>query len=115
MLTEEIPVPNTHAFRDTVAASILASVLSVAALSVVQHVFISPEPAFAQTPVTSDVVLYAAPRSESGDNESFIFYDKKSGDLWVYRNRKIREHYRVKELGADLEKIEVDRSELQVN
>ena len=105
----------TLGFGGVVAASVLASVLSVAALSFVQAVVISPEPAFAQGPGSPDVVLYAAPRSEGGDNESFIFHDKKTGDLWVYRDRKIREHYRIKELGIDLEQIDVDRSGLRDN
>jgi hypothetical protein len=116
MPTEENSVPKTHSFRDIVAASVLASILSVAALWFVQAVLISPQPAYAQQgPSSTDVVLYASPRTEDGTDESFIFYNTKSGDLWVYRNQKIKRHYRVKELGIDLERIEVDRSDLSAN
>ena len=107
-------MPKTHRFRDVVAASFPASVLSVAALWFVQAVVISPEPAFAQGPSSTHVVLYTAPRGD-GDEESFIFYDTVAGDLWVYRNQKIRRHYQVEELGVDLERIEVDRSSLSVD
>ena len=96
----------THSFGGVVAASVLASVLSVAGLWFVHSVVISPEPAFAQRPGSADVVLYAAPRGDSGTDESFIFYNTKTGDIWVYRNKKLRTRYRLTELGADLEKLQ---------
>lgn len=95
-----------HGFGGIVAAAVLASVLSVAGLWLLHTVIISPEPAFAQRPGSPDVVLYAAPRGDSGTDESFIFYNSRTGDLWVYRNRKLRERYRLTELGADLEKVQ---------
>lgn len=101
-----------HSFRSVVAAAVLASVPSVAAFWFVHAVVISPASVLAQQPGAPDVVLYAAPRGD-GDDESFIFYDKSTGDLRVYRDRKIRVHYRLTELGADLEKIPVDRSALR--
>ena len=103
---EENPMHKTHSFGGVVGASVLASVLSVATLWFVHTVVISPEPAFAQRPGSPDVVLYAAPRGESGNDESFIFYSTKTGDIWVYRNRKLRDRYRLTELGADLEKVQ---------
>jgi hypothetical protein len=94
----------THSFGSVVAASVLASILSVAAFWFLQTAVISPETAFAQKPGSPDVVLYAGPRGHD-DRESFIFYNAKSGDLWVYRNKKLLEHYRLTDLGADLEKL----------
>jgi hypothetical protein len=97
---------NSHSFGGIFAASVLASVLSVAGLWLLHAVVVAPEPAFAQRPGSPDVVLYTAPRGESGSDESFIFYNARTGDLWVYRNRKLRERYRLTELGADLEKVQ---------
>ena len=97
---------NPNSFGGVVAASVLASVLGVATLWFVQTVVISPEPAFAQRSGSHDVVLYAAPRGSEGNDESFIFYNTKTGDIWVYRNKKLRDRYRLTELGADLEKVQ---------
>ena len=94
-----------HRFGGVIAASVLASVLSVAALWFVHAAVISPEPALAQGPGSPDVVLYATPLGETGSHESFIFYDSKTGDIWVYRDRKLRDRYRLTQLGADLEKV----------
>lgn len=96
----------THGFGGLVAASVLASVLSVAGLWLVHTFVISPEPAFAQETGLADVVLYAGPRGDSGTDESFIFYNAKTGDIWVYRNRKLRVRYRLAELGADMERLD---------
>lgn len=68
-----------HSFRRVVVASVAASLLSVAALLFVQAVAISPEPAFARQPIAPDVALYAMPRGSEGEDESFIFYNAKSG------------------------------------
>jgi hypothetical protein len=94
----------TYSFRSVVAASVLASMLSVAAIWFAHSVVISPEPAFAQEPNSPDVVLYAMPRGSEGKDESFIFYSAKTGDIWVYRDQKFRDHYRLTSLGADMEK-----------
>jgi hypothetical protein len=112
MPKEDNPIHEAHSSRSVVGTSVLASVLSVTALWLVHAVVISPESAFAQKPGSSDVVLYAMPRGSEGKDESFIFYNTKTGDLWVYRNHKFRNHYRLNELGADLENIEVDGSSL---
>jgi hypothetical protein len=96
----------TYSFRGVITASVLASVLSVAALWFVYTVVISPDPAFAQRSGSPDVVLYAAPRGVDGSDESFIFYNTKTGDIWVYRDRKLRDRYRLTELGEDLEKVQ---------
>lgn len=108
MPKEENPMHEAHSFRSVVGTSVLASVVSVAALWYVHAVVISPEPAFAQSPASPDVVLYAMPRGSEGKDESFIFHNPKTGDLWVYRDHRLREHYRLTELGTDMEKFDVD-------
>lgn len=95
-----------HSFGAVVATSVLASILSVAALWFMHTIAVSPEPAFAQAPGSPDIVLYAGPRGDSGNDESFIFYSPKTGDIWVYRNRKLRTRYRLTELGADMERLQ---------
>ena len=93
----------TYSFRGVVAAAVLASVLSVSALWLAHTLAISPSPAFAEGPTSPDVVLYAMPRGSEGKDESFIFYKAETGDIWVYRDYKFREHYRLTKLGVDME------------
>ncbi len=98
----------TYSFGGVVAASILASAFSMAAFSFVEAAVTSPEPAYAESPVPRNVELYAMPRGSEGKNESFIFYNEKTGDIWVYRDFKFRDHYQLKELGKNMDQIEVD-------
>ena len=98
-------MPNTLTFRGVVATSILASALTVAALWLLHSVVVSPKPAWAQQAVDPDVVLYAGPRESSSD-ESFIFHNSKTGDIWVYKDHKLKNHYRLRTLGEDLEKVD---------
>lgn len=54
---------------------------------------------------TEGIILYAGPRRDTMKDESFIFYNPTTGDLWVYRNDDLKERYRVSKLGEKLEKI----------
>ena len=93
-------------FRDLVTASVLASAVTLAACWLGYSAVVAPEPAFARSPVPPDVVLHAMPRGSEGKNESFIFYNAKTGDIWVYRDYKFRDHYRLTALGENMEQIE---------
>lgn len=94
----------THSFRGVVAASVLASVLSVTALWLAHAVVISPAPVFAQRPTAGDAVFHTMPRGSSED-VSFIFYNPEAGEIWVYRDHKLKNHYRLTALGTDMEKL----------
>ena len=62
--------------------------------------------AYAQEQLQNEgIVLYAGPRRDTMKDESFIFYNPKTGDIWVYRNDDLKERYRVSQLGEKLEKI----------
>ena len=56
-------------------------------------------------PVLQDHVLYAAPRGDDGTGESFIFANPRTGDIWVYENQNVKEHYRVVAVGQKLEEL----------
>ncbi len=36
---------------------------------------------------------------------SFIFVNKQTGDIWVYRNDDFKKHYRVGAMGEELEEV----------
>ena len=43
--------------------------------------------------------------SPSQNFRSFIFVNKQTGDIWVYRNDDFKKHYRVGAMGEELEEV----------
>jgi len=86
--------------------AVIASVLSffmIIAFS--QIINVSPAFALQANEDTQQLILYAGARRDTEKDESFIFYNKQTGDIWVYRNAKFKIHYRVSSMGQNLEKI----------
>ena len=44
-------------------------------------------------------------RKDDHVDESFFFYNSKTGDIWVYQEDKPKEHYRVVAIGEKLQKL----------
>lgn len=86
--------------------AVFASIISIAIILAYEQIF-NVSPVFALQPEEGiqEIILYAGPREDTVIDESFIFYNKRTGDLWVYRNAKFRVHYRVRNMGQDLEKV----------
>ena len=50
--------------------------------------------------------MYARPRGRgTQENETFIFYNEASGDIFVYHNEEMSKHYRLRRIGQDLQKV----------
>ena len=50
--------------------------------------------------------VYAGPRGRgTQENETFVFYNEASGDIFVYHNEEMKKHYRLRRVGQDLQKI----------
>lgn len=66
----------------------------------------SPPRAMAQVTggVFGGYTLSASPRKDTDKNESFIFVNQETGDIWIYMDANPREHYRFKKIGEPLEK-----------
>jgi hypothetical protein len=81
--------------------------LASSLLTIVLERALHPAAAYAQQapPILQDHVLYAAPRGEDGTSESFIFANPRTGDIWVYENQNVKEHYRVVAVGQKLEQL----------
>ena len=84
---------------------------AVAAVSIlgtlaVEHLAFAPVQA--QTQV-GDFALFAGVRRDTEKNQSFIFHNPKTGDIWVYEDAKVTDHYRIAKVGADLEKIKLEK------
>ena len=45
-------------------------------------------------------------RKDDHVDESFFFYNPKTGDIWVYQEDKPKEHYRVVSVGEKLQKLD---------
>ena len=91
--------PNLKVTLAVAAASILGTLA-------VEHLAFAPVQA--QTMV-GDFALFAGVRRDTEKNQSFIFHNPKTGDIWVYEDAKVTVHYRIGKVGVDLEKIKVDR------
>lgn len=67
----------------------------------------APSRANAQTSggVFGGFSLTASPRKDTDKNESFIFVNQETGDIWIYMDANPREHYRFKKIGEPLEKV----------
>jgi hypothetical protein len=81
----------------------MASILGTLA---VEHLAFAPVQA--QTMV-GDFALFAGVRRDTEKNQSFIFHNPKTGDIWIYEDAKVTDHYRIGTVGKDLEKIRVER------
>jgi hypothetical protein len=86
--------------------ALAVAVASIFGTLVVEHLALAPVQA--QTMV-GDFALFAGVRRDTEKNQSFIFHNIKTGDIWVYEDAKVTDHYRIKSVGEDLEKIKVDR------
>lgn len=51
------------------------------------------------------LTLYATSIRETDKEASFIFVNSRTGDIWVYRNKDLKEHYRITEVGKKLEDV----------
>lgn len=81
----------------------LASILGTLA---VEHLAFAPVQA--QTMV-GDFALFAGVRRDTEKNQSFIFHNPKTGDIWVYEDAKVTDHYRIGKVGEDLERVKVEK------
>jgi hypothetical protein len=53
----------------------------------------------------SDYQFTPQHRKDDHVDESFFFYNPKTGDIWVYQEDKPKEHYQVVALGEKLKKL----------
>ena len=86
---------------------LVTALVAAAATLTVEHL-LHPATAVAQeapSPLDGFTIFPTAFGDRHKQFRSFIFVDKQTGDIWVYRNEKFREHYRVGTMGEDLEKV----------
>jgi hypothetical protein len=82
--------------------AVASSLTTVATIAIIQPAPVHAMPAQG----TSGLTLYAYHRdSNDQKDQGFIFFDQKSGDIWVYDNENAKEHYRVKAMGQKLEVV----------
>jgi hypothetical protein len=93
---------NTRTILTVGAVAVASSLTTVATLAIVR-----PAPVYAMPAQgTSGLTLYAYHRDGNDQkDQGFIFFDQKSGDIWVYDNENVKEHYRVKAMGQALEVV----------
>jgi hypothetical protein len=88
-------------------ASLLTVAIASSALTISFERVLHPSPVQAQqsNATLQEYIVYAAPRGDGGSQESFIFVNPKTGDIWVYENRNVKEHYRVAAVGRKLDEV----------
>ena len=91
--------PRIPSFVLGVVAGVLGSLLIALSLS--------SSRASAQTSggVFGSWTLYPSPRKDTDKNESFMFVNQETGDIWIYMDANPHEHYRFTKIGEPLEKV----------
>ena len=95
-----------YSAREVVGFALLVAVFS-SFLSISAIHLLVPEVTIAQEVGGNmgKTILYAGPRRDTMKDESFIFYNPDTGDLWVYRNKDFKKHYQLTNLGENLEEL----------
>ena len=71
-----------------------------------EHMVFHPPAAQAQAaPALEGLQFTPQHRKDDNVDESFFFYNPKTGDIWVYQEDKPKEHYRVVTIGEKLQKL----------
>lgn len=88
----------------------LTAMLTVAVVSIVgtlafEHLSFLPSLRAQQASNVGEFVLFAGVRRDTEKNQSFIFHNPKTGDIWVYEDAKVTDHYRIGKVGENLEKL----------
>ena len=91
--------------RTNILTGVVIALTSSTVTIVFEHMLV-PKPAVAgQANPAQELVLYAGARKDTDRGQSFIFYDPRTGDIWVYRDGDAKDHFRFKAPGQDLERI----------
>lgn len=93
--------------RNNSLAILLAVALGASALALlVEHMVVHPPVAQAQAaPALESFQFTAQHRKDDHVDESFFFYNPKTGDIYIYQEDKPKEHYRVVSIGEKLQKL----------
>jgi hypothetical protein len=79
---------------------------SSAATLLLDRMVIHPGTAEAQAaPALEGYQFTPQHRKDDHVDESFFFYNPKTGDIWIYQEDKPKEHYRVVAIGEKLQKL----------
>jgi hypothetical protein len=86
---------------------LLTIVLGASAVTLlVDHMVFHPVTIEAQSaPSLEGIQFTPQHRKDDHVDESFFFYNSKTGDIWVYQEDKPKEHYQVVTLGEKLKKL----------
>lgn len=86
---------------------LLLVALGASALTLLlEHTLFHPPAAQAQAaPALEGLQFTPQHRKDDNVDESFFFYNPRTGDIWVYQEDKPKEHYRVVAIGEKLQKL----------
>jgi hypothetical protein len=93
--------------KNTSITLLLAIALVASAVTLlVEHMVFHPPATRAQAEsALEDYQFTPQHRKDDHVDESFFFYNRKTGDIWIYQEDKPKEHYRVVALGEKLQKL----------
>ena len=93
--------------RKTSWTLLLTIALGASAVTLlVERLVLRPPAAEAQSTAALEGIQFTPQhRKDDHVDESFFFYNSRTGDIWVYQEDKPKEHYRVVSLGEKLQKL----------
>ena len=93
--------------RNRSLAILLTVALGASAVTLlIEHTVFHPPVAEAQAAAALEGFQFTAQhRKDDHADESFFFYNPRTGDIWVYQEDKPKEHYRVVAVGEKLQKL----------
>jgi len=88
-------------------AMLLTLALGASAVTLlVEHMVFHPFATEAQAASALEGIQFTPQhRKDDHVDESFFFFNPKTGDIWVYQEDKPKEHYRVVSMGEKLQKL----------
>jgi hypothetical protein len=89
-----------HSVPALTAVAVASSLFTLLATEVVR-----PSNLIGQQGAASGLTMFAYHRKDTDKDQGFIFYDAKTGDIWVYDNENVKEHYKVGPMGQNLTKL----------
>jgi len=92
--------------KNSMALLLVVALCSSAITLLMDRLVFRPPVAEAQAAAALEGFQFTAQhRKDDHADESFFFYNARTGDIWVYQEDKPKEHYRVVSVGEKLQKL----------
>ena len=92
--------------NNSLTVLLMVALVASAVTVVVERMVFHPPAVEAQAASALEGYQFIAQhRKDDHVDESFFFYNPKTGDIWIYQEDKPKEHYQVVAIGEKLKKL----------